>query len=178
MLRKLFDISNDLLTLEALLDEIGGDVTDETAEQAIDNWLAELQDEASNKLENYGHLIKVLESEAEALKLEADRLKAKQKATENKAARLKSRLETFLKINGVEKIQTQTFTFTLQKAGGKPRFILSDEFSNTPEELPEHLRRVKFEPDLIAIRAEVEADPKNCWIYGYIAEPEKRLRIK
>jgi hypothetical protein len=178
MLRKLFTISDDLLALENLLDEIGGDVTDESAELAIDTWLAELKDEASNKLENYGHLIKVLESEAEALKLEADRLKAKQKTAENKAARLKSRLETFLKLNGIDKIQSKTFTFALQKAGGKPRFILSDEFTDTPEELPAHLRRVKYEPDLVAIRAEVEADPANCWIYGHIAEPEKRLRIK
>ena len=176
MTRKLFDISEDLLTLSDLLEEQKGDVTE--TEAAFDAWFAELGSERDEKLDGYAWLISSLESDAEALKSEIDRLRARKSAFENKAKSLKSRLEAFLKIQGIEKIQTTRHTFALQKPGGKPRFILSDEFDGHPEELPEHLRRVKFEPDLVAIRAEVEADPENCWIYGHIEESEKKLRIR
>ena len=176
MKRGLFDISEDLLALADLLEEQDGDITD--AEEAFDKWFAELGTERDEKLDGYAWLISSLESDAEALKNEIDRLRARKTAFENKAKSLKSRLEAFLKIQGIDKIQTTRHTFALQKPGGKPKFVLSDEFEGHPEELPEHLRRVKFEADLIAIRAEFEADPENCWIYGHIEEPEKKLRIR
>ena len=176
MTRGLFDISEDLLALADLLEEQDGDITE--TEAAFDAWFAQLGSERDQKLDGYAWLISTLESDAETLKSEIERIRARKSAFENKAKSLKARFEAFLKIQGIEKIQTTRHTFALQKPGGKPRFILSDEFEGHAEELPEHLRRVKFEPDLVAIRAEFEADPENCWIYGHIEEPEKKLRIR
>jgi len=176
MTRGLFDISEDLLTLADLLEEQEGDVTE--TEAAFDAWFGELGTERDEKLDAYAYLIASINLDINGLKDEIDRLKARKTTFENKVKKLKERLEMFLKIQGIEKIQTTRHTFALQKPGGKPRFILSDEFEGHAEELPEHLRRVKFEPDLVAIRAEFEADPENCWIYGHIEEPEKKLRIR
>jgi hypothetical protein len=178
MNRTLFDISDDLIALEQILDEVGGDVSDAEAEHAVDKWLEGLGEERDRKLESYAWLIKRLEGDADILKAEMDRLRLRKQTAENKARRLKERLEMFMKITGDERIQTERFTFSLQKPGGKPKVELGFYFQDHPEELPEGLRRVKFEPDLEAIRERLEAkDPDVQCIAGF-AYSEKKLRIR
>lgn len=176
MTRKLFEISEDLLTLSDLLEEQEGDVTE--TEAAFDTWFAELGSERDEKLDGYAWLISSLESDAEALKSEIERLRARKSAFENKAKSLKYRLEAFLKIQGIEKIQTTRHTFALQKPGGKPKVELGFYFQDHPEELPEGLRRVKFEPDLEAIRERLEAQDPDVQCLAGFAYPEKKLRIR
>lgn len=177
--RTIFEISNDLLALEMLLAEAEGDVTDESSEAAIDSWLAELGEARDQKLDSYARLIRAIEGDAEIVKAEADRLKARQKALESRAARLKDRLEAFLRVQGIERIETPNFTFAMQKAGGKPKVILNAYYVDNPAELPEGLRRVKFEADLNAIREALEADEDSAIKeIAQLDEPIKRLRIK
>jgi uncharacterized membrane protein YheB (UPF0754 family) len=175
-MRTLYEISEDLRALYALLEEEEGEVSN--TETAFDQWFAELGTERNKKLENYAHLIMSIEVDAKALKDEIDRLKARKTAFDNKAKRLKERLEYHFKSHDIDRIETEKFTFAMQKPGGKPKFILSDYFEAHPEELPEGLRRVKFEPDLNEIKEMVEKDPENYGIYGTHAEVERRLRIK
>jgi chromosome segregation ATPase len=176
MKRTLFDISEDLLTLADLLDEQDGDVTETEAQ--FDAWFSELGEERDAKLDAYAYLIKETESEADRIKDEIDRLRARKTAAENKAKRLKERLEIFLKVQDIEKIKTDRFTFALQKPGGKPRVEVAEYFTNHPEELPESLRRVKFEANLEAIRELLETGGTEAEYYGRIVESEKRLRIR
>lgn len=176
MKRTLFDISEDLLALGDLLDEQDGDITETEAQ--FDAWFAELGDERDAKLDAYGYLVKETEAEADRLKDEIDRLRSRKTASENKAKRLKERLEVFLKVQGIEKIKTDRFTFALQKPGGKPKVELAEYFANHPEELPEPLRRVKFEPNLEAIRELIETTDDQANYYGRIVESEKKLRIR
>lgn len=178
MTKNLFEISDDLLALDALLDEIGGDISDAEAEAAVDAWLKELGAERDSKLEAYAYLIKENEARAAALKEEAARLKARREAAENKADRLKTRLEIFLKVQGIDRIQTERFTFALQKPGGKPRVAIAEAYEENPVELPERFRRVKFEADLNAIREALEIEDPEVEGIGIIMEPEKRLRIR
>ena len=176
MKRGLFDISEDLLALSDLLEEQDGDITD--AEEAFDKWFAELGAERDEKLDGYAWLIASITADVNAIKDEIDRLKARKTSFENKAKRMKERLELFLKVQGIDKIETSRHTFALQKPGGKPKFVLADFFAEHPEELPEGFRRVKFEADLNAIREAVETDPENNSIYGHAEESEKKLRIR
>ena len=176
MNRTLFDISEDLLALSDLLDEQDGDITNH--EEAFDRWFEELGAERDAKLDGYAYLIRQLEADAQMLKEEADRLKARKTANDNKVKKLKERLEHFLKLQGIEKLQTDRFTFALQKPGGRPKVEVADYFADCPEELPEGLRRVKFEPDLEMIRQALETDPENHYIFGQIIESEKKLRIR
>lgn len=178
MSRTLFDITEDLLALEDILDEVGGDVSDEEAEAAVDRWLTDLGEERDKKLESYAWLIKRLEGDADTIKGEMDRLRLRRQTAENKAKRLKERLELFLKMQGIDKIQTERFTFALQKPGGKPRVELGFFFQEHPEELPEGLRRVKFEPDLEAIRQRIEEGDEDIKMIAHVVEGEKRLRIR
>lgn len=176
MKRTLFDISEDLLALADLLDEQDGDVTETEAQ--FDAWFAELGEARDEKLDSYAYLIKESEADADRLKDEIDRLRSRKTAAENKAKKLKERLEMFLKIQGIEKIKTDRFTFALQKPGGKPRVELLEKYAEHPEELPEGWRRVKFEPNLEAIREAIEAGDDVATYYGRIVESEKRLRIR
>lgn len=175
-MRTLYEISEDLRALYALLEEEEGEVSN--TETAFDQWFAELGTERNKKLENYAYLIQSLESNAKALKEEMDRLRDRKSSMESKAKRLKERLEYHFKSHDIDRIETEKFTFAMQKPGGKPKFILSDYFEAHPEELPEGLRRVRFEPDLNEIKEMVEKDPENYGIYGTHAEVERRLRIK
>lgn len=176
--RNIFDIAADLQALNDLLGEIGGDVTDEQVEAAFDRWFGEIQLERDKKLDGYAQLIRHLTAQAASIKDEIDRLRARKAATENKVARLKARLEAFMLINGEERMETDLYTFAIQKAGGRPKVVVSDYFAENPVELPEGLRRVKFEPDLDAIRDALETEPEEFKIYGYIAESAKVLRIR
>lgn len=176
--RTLFNISDDLLALENLLIESEGEVTDNDAESAIDQWFAELGDARDSKLEAYAFLIRAIESDAEAVKAEADRLKSRQKALENRASRLKERLEVFFQIHSIEKIDTTHFTFAMQKPGGKPKVGIAQQYLDAPEELPEGLRRVKFEPDLVAIRERLEASDADVAEWAWFEQPVKKLRIR
>jgi outer membrane murein-binding lipoprotein Lpp len=178
MTRTLFDITNDLQALDDLLSEMDGDVSEGDAEVAIDKWLTQLGEERDNKLNAYAYLIKSLDAQTDALKSEMDRLRARRNATENKIAKLKERLQFHLETSGTEKIKTDLFTFAVQKSGGKPKVVLSDYYLEHPVELPEGMRRVKFEADLEAIREAIENDPENNKVFGYIAEPGRHLRIR
>lgn len=178
MNRTLFDISDDLIALEQILDEVGGDISDAEAEQAVDKWLEALGEERDRKLESYAWLIKRLEGDADILKAEMDRLRLRKQTAENKARRLKERLETFMIVTEQDRIQTERFTFALQKPGGKPKVELGFYFQEHPEELPEGLRRVKFEPDLEAIRERLEAQDPDVQCLAGFAYPEKKLRIR
>ena len=176
MKRTLFDISEDLLALADLLDEQDGDITETEAQ--FDAWFGELGEERDAKLDAYAYLVKETEAEADRLKDEIDRLRSRKTAAENKAKRLKERLELFLKVQDIDKIKTDRFTFALQKPGGKPKVELSEYFTNHPEELPEALRRVKFEANLEAIRELIETGETEAGYYGRIVESERRLRIR
>ena len=178
MNKALFDISDDILALEAILDEAGGEVTDEQVERTIDEWFAELGEERDSKLNGYGFLIRALEGRAAILKEEVSRLRARQQTAENKVARLKGRLEVFLKLHGLDKVETDAFTFALQKPGGKPKVGLDQRFLDAPEELPEGLRRVTFEPDLTAIREKLEAGDEEVAKLAWFEVGERRLRIR
>jgi hypothetical protein len=176
--RTLFNISDDLLALDALLDEIDGDVTEGNTEDIIDGWLSALQGDLSDKLTSYGFLIRSLESDVKGIKDELDRLKARKSARENRVTALKERLEAFMKVQGKDRIETPVFTFALQKAGGKPKVTVADHYLEHPEELPEGFRRVKFEVDLVAVREQLEAGNEDVkeWASLEVSQPKLRIR--
>ena len=176
--RTIFDISEDLKALDDLLSDIGGEVTDEETEKAIDAWLAELGEERDRKLNNYAYLIRSIERSNEAVAEEIARLRDRKQAGENKVARLKERLKVYLEVNGIDKIKTDLFTFAVQQSGGKPKVNLVAYYAENPVELPEGLRRVKFEADLEAIREKLEAGEEWVSDFADLSKPGRHLRIR
>lgn len=176
MTRTLFNISEDLRTLADLLEEVGGEVTSEEAEAAIDSFFAELGAERNNKIDSYCGLIRELEAKADVRKLEANRLLSLAATDELTARKLKFRLHAFLQLHGEQKIETARFKISRVKNGGKTPVEFSEYFQNNPEELPESLRRVVFTPNSEALRGLLESGEGT--EFGQLKERGEHLRIK
>lgn len=158
MRKTLFEIGGDVLALDALLDELGGDISDDQVAATIDEWLLENQSALSSKLDSYAALIKEREAIAEARLDEAKRLNGLASADLNAAQRLKERLLFFFESYGIQKVETARYKVALQKHGGKLPLLLNEDL--TPADVPEQFvvevpatQRI----DTAAIRAELEA---------------------
>lgn len=136
-------IDEDLGALEAILTELGGDITEEEAEAAVDAWFEELGAARDAKLNGYARRIQVLEGNAAAKKAEEQRLAQQRKRDEESAGWLKRRLLGFVQRRGVpikgkdtRQIVTPLYTFTETKNGGKQAIT----YLVAPKDLPEALR--------------------------------------
>lgn len=172
--RRLFDISDDLQALEDLLYEMGGDVTDEEAEAALDSWFATLSHERDVKLDNYAALISEVEKRAEIRKEESKRIRDRAKVDENLAARLKDRLVYFFRVHEIDSISTARYKLTRSQSGKAPVIIKVPD-----EDLPEEFRRVKvtISADKEAIREAIESGLDDASEYAELAERSEYLRI-
>lgn len=193
--RTLWEIGSDLEALEALLMEVGGDVTDEEAEKAIDAWLEETREAEAQKLDRYGALIRTLEARAEIQEKEAARLMERAQVNRNAVKRLKDRLLMHLELTGRTKADGHLYSFTVAKNGGKlpletdpvdpmdvePRFrraslVLMAPTEETLEALREQCKRLDVTLDTEAVRDALDAgEPVPFARYG---ERGKHLRIK
>lgn len=172
MNRTLFAISDDLLALDALLEELGGDVTEETTAAAIDDWLGTLGAERDQKLDNYAALIREIEARAEARKTEAHRLAELVRIDTNRAAVLKARLKNFFIVHDLKPIETARFKLSLVNNGG----VLPLVVDLPADDLPEAFQRVKLEVDNDAIRSAL--DEGEVLPFARYGERGKSLRIK
>jgi hypothetical protein len=173
--KTLFNIGAELIALNDLLDEIGGDVSEPAVELAVTAWFGELEAEQGAKLDNYIGLIRTLEMEAHAAGEEADRYTAIEEARANRAAWLKDRLKAHLEATGQPKATTVSGrVVAVQKNGGKKPLGLADDLRI--DDLDERFRRVVVSADTDAIRKALEAGEV---IEGAtLREPGTHLRIR
>lgn len=151
--RTLGDIGADLEALDALLEELEGDVTG--AEDTVTVWFAELGADRDEKLDRYARYIADLEAGAAAKKAEENRLHARRQTEERRAKWLKGRLFEFLSRTPGRRIDTGIHKFGIVRNGGRPGLDLLVP----PEELPAAYRREQttVSPDQDAIRAALDA---------------------
>jgi hypothetical protein len=167
----LFEIGDDAAALDALLEEIGGDVSDPEAAAAIDEWLQETEGALETKLDGYAALIGERAAKAKARKEEAKRLTELARMDENMAARLKERLQFFFEEHGIEKKETSRFKIALAQNGGKLPLLIDDV---SPDEIPDYY--TKKELDRESIREALEGGmPLN---FARLGERGMSLRIR
>lgn len=135
--------------LEALLVEIGGDVSDEDVDAAITAWLNEADAPLKEKLDAYGAVIREKELLAAARKAEADRLTALARTDTNTVERLKDRLKLFLEAEGLQKFEANRFKFSISGNGGPPPLTVD---TDDPFKLPSWAWKVEVSVDTEAIR--------------------------
>lgn len=174
--RSLYDIGADLMALEDLLIECGGDISDEVAAEAIDRWLADIESDLAGKVDNYAGLIKGLEARAETRKVEAERMRARAKVDENAAGNLKKRLMETLKALNIPKVEGARFTVAVQRNGGRPGLDFSEnaDIETAPEWAFETVTTRRWQTDAIRERLAAGED------LGFVAvrEPGFGLRIR
>lgn len=168
----LYEIRNDFEALDALLYEVGGDVTDEQANAAITEWLQENRLALREKLDGYGAKIRERELLAKARREEADRIYALAKTDEALVERLKERLKWFFETEGIDRLETDRFKFSLATNGGKAPLKVYE----LPENLPDEFQKVNVAPDNERIRAALEAGRKLPW--AEIGERGRHIRLR
>jgi hypothetical protein len=176
MTRSLFDISDDLLALEEILSQVGGEITDDDAGQALERFFNELGAERDQKLDNYGALIRELESRAAGRAEEVTRLEALIASDNNNVKRLKRRLKAFFEIHQIKKLDTRRFRFSVQANGGALPLIMPEEWERDPASAPEAFHRARIELDKEAIREAIKNDEET---HGaQLGERGNHLRIR
>lgn len=104
----------------------------QTDEQLIFDTLESMEGEIEDKADNYAKLIKTMQSDAEMIKLEEERLYNRRKALENRAVTLKNTLQSNLEFIGKTKFKTVLFSFNVQANGGKQPLEITDNLGDIP----------------------------------------------
>lgn len=152
----LYEIGADLLALDSLLEERGGDITDPEVAAAIDAWAAELQANLAVKLDGCIGYLRTLEMEAVAARAEADQWNAKASSRELRRDHFKARVKAILEVAGQTKVTTAAGrTVRVQANGGKLPLKLDDPLDVSL--IPDRLCVIRREPDRTAIAAAIEA---------------------
>lgn len=133
--------------------------------------LAALGEQVERKVNAYCFVIGKLLAREQWAKEEAKRLQEIATTAQNEAARLRGHLLWFLEQRGMEKLTTDRYRVSVTHNGGKPPLIIDENVR--PEDVPDAFRRVKYEFNLDAIRAEIETIS-----WAKIGDRGKSLRIR
>jgi hypothetical protein len=156
-MKSLFEISDDLMALEEMLALAGGEITEDEAGAALQDWFDTLGGERDTKIDNYAALIRELDARSEAREVEAKRLMALAGADANNAKRLKERLKLFFELHDIKKLDTPRFRISVQANGGKDPLVYPNEWELIPANAPERFHRRVILLDKEALREEAEA---------------------
>jgi len=184
--KTLIGIGEDLLALEELLIEAGGDVTDEEAEAAVTQWLEENAGNLREKLDGYANLIERHDGLQKTRKAEAEKRAQLARVSENVIKRLRDRLLWFLTEypttgmlptgkSGLPKIDTDNHVISVANNGGKTPVSIRPGYD--PGHIPNSpYVRVRYEWDTDAIRADLENGIKLD--FASLGDRGKHVRIK
>lgn len=163
----LFEIGEHFYTLESLLIESDGEITEE-----IDQWLQEYEGKEEDKIEAYCYLIQKFEEIAD----EAKRLAERSAIYRNKVTGLKNRLKWYLEIRGKLKVETSRFTVTVCGNGGLQPVRLQEGI--TPDDLPVQFTRTVTEADMNRLREALLEGDEQVHLFATIEPRGTHLRIK
>lgn len=153
----LYDLTADVIALDELLDERGGDISDPEIAATLEAFALEVEANRAAKLDGCVSYIRHLEMEASAARAEADQWTAKAKSRETRIASFKGWLKTLLERSGQTKCKTLAGrTVSVQANGGKlPVVYTADDID--PATIPDSLCRIRREIDRSAVAAALEA---------------------
>lgn len=177
--RTLFEIGAELQALDALLEELGGDVSNPEVGAAIDLWYASLTADEGQSLENWVGYVRQLEMEAAVAREEAERFLAKARSRESRITWLTAAMKAHLERTGRTKATTAAGrTIAVQKNGGKPPLAWTGPAGGmvTPDDVPDEFCKVRREIDVDKVRAALETGTQLP--FAKIEERGTHLRIR
>lgn len=178
-MRSLWQLSNEMEYLNDLLDQAEGDLSKiEHAGQSLDDYLANVEIEEAEKLENYYRWIMWLEMEASAAKAQADQWLKTGGVLANRAENARTRLVEHLKRTGQKKVRTTSgrFVCLVGNGGSAPIDWAPDCTPEGVSETHDHLVETKLEIDNKAVRAALEAG--NALPFAKLGERGKHVEFK
>lgn len=135
---KLYELTDSMSRVMESLVESDGEITPE-----VEADLLSLEGEFDAKVESIALLVKEFEANAEAAKVEKDRLAKLQHSRENSAKRLKDYIRKQMEAIGKTHVKTDRIVVSIQKCGGS----LPCECVVDPNTLPLRFKRITVEPD-------------------------------
>jgi len=176
----LFDIAADLRDLNEAIAQ--AEDAPEELKGELDAVFASMAEathaELSQKLDNYARLMTSFQNKAELRRAEAAvyakeaaRLSGLAAADDSAVRQLKERLQTFMEVTGMDKMESNFHKFSLAKVGGKLPLIV-DEGAGVPE----RFQRVSVDLDKNLVRAALEGGEKLEW--ARLGDRAKTIRIK
>ncbi len=105
----LYELTDEYMAVMEMMDD------PEIDEQVIADTLEAIGGEIEIKADNYAKLIKGIESTADGLKGEIERLSARERAIRNNVRRVKTALQDAMQKTGKTKFKTELFSFGIQK---------------------------------------------------------------
>lgn len=169
----IYEISEDMAALDALLAETGGEITPE-AEAAFNAFEAELAANLHAKTDAYCALIAEIDARASARKAEAKRLADRAKTDERTADALRERLRFVWEQRGLGKVETDRFTVSIAKNGGKAPLDIRCGVEDLPAWAVKTETIVSADKD--AIRARLDAGEKLS--FASLMERGTRISIR
>lgn len=171
----LYQITEQLVALDQLLEEIGGDVSEGTQGEALEKWIKEYEWQQREKIDAYGGMIASMKADMEAIQEEVERLNIRSRIINNRIERLKAMAKFAMEMRGIRKLEGVKFTISIQKNGGKPPLELLVE---DPEKLPLEFVKIVRQPDKDAIRAALESNDPKAEKIARIGMPGESVRIR
>ena len=160
---KLYELTNNY---EQVLSMIYDEDVDE---QMILDTLESIEGEIEDKADGYAKIIKELEAQRDARKVESKRLSDSAKVFDNRVNSLKQNLFNAMKQTGKTKFATDLFTFNIAKNGGKQALTIDGD-------VPEEYTKTIIENDTDKIRADLEAGKELP--FAHLEPRGESLRIK
>lgn len=122
--KTLQSIVQDHKSLDELMIEQGGELTDEQQEQIVDSWMNEIKQNIATKADNYQYRMNTLENASESLRARAKMMASAAKVLENMQDGLKVRMKLAMQEIGVTELIGNDFKFKLSES--KPSVQIID----------------------------------------------------
>ena len=123
----LYELTGQFLQVNEMA--VNGEIDEETMQGTLESIECEIEEKA----ENYAKVIRNLESDAEMLKKEEERLYNRRKTIENNIKRIKTNLENCMIAVDKKKFKTDLFSFNIQK--NTPTLVIDNKNSIPAEYL-------------------------------------------
>lgn len=149
----LYQITEELVALDTLLAEVGGDVSTPEG-QTLEAWAEKFQWQMANKVDAYGGLYANMEADAKALGDEIKRLQTRKRVLENRQARLLALAKFSMERLKTRKLEGQRFTIAIQKNGGMEPMEVLVEAKDLPDAF--RLEEMVYSPATEPLRTALE----------------------
>lgn len=166
-MKTLQEIVQSHKSLDELMIENGGELTDEQQEQIVMSWMAEIASDLTNKADGYKYRQDTLDAASEALKARAKMFSNAAKVLENMSESLKDRMKSAMIELGKDEIVSNDFKFKITQ--GKDKLVFDPKLIDKKYEIP----KISIDYDKDAIKADLEGGE----VTGAMLQPVYTLRI-
>lgn len=174
-MKPLYEIGNDLLCLNDLLDAVDGDLSRHAeGETELTAYLEQIEADQGVKLDNYLGLISQLEMEEQECLEQKQEWYEREKQRAKRVQQLKDALLTHLQRTGQKSARTASGKLVTVVANGGQVPVVVDPVE--PTELPEQYQAVIVKPAIVPIRKALEAGIVLPW--ARLGERGNHLRVR